>query len=52
MDRNKIIILLLSILVYEETDIGPVPGKNKDMTPEERERSFESMVGTLLESLC
>lgn len=40
------------ILVYEETDIGPVPGKNKDMTPEERERSFESMVGTLLESLC
>jgi purine-nucleoside phosphorylase len=39
-------------IIYQDTDIGPVPTTNKDMTPAEREQSFDSMVGSLLESLC
>ena len=38
--------------IYQETDIGPVPTKNKDMTALERETSFKSMTESLLESIC
>ena len=38
--------------IYQETVIGPVPTKNKDMTALERETSFKSMTESLLESIC
>ena len=36
------------ITVFEETDIGPVPTKMQDMTPEERERGFSEMIEGVL----
>ena len=41
----------LNKIYYEETDIGPVPKKNEDMTPEERERSFNKMIESIFNSL-
>ena len=38
-------------IYYEDTDIGPVPKKNEDMTPEERERSFNKMIESIFNSL-
>jgi len=40
------------MVVYEDTDIGPVPTTNKDMTASERERSFNKMIESIFNSLC
>ena len=36
------------ITVFEETDIGPVPTKMYDMTPQQRERGFSEMIEGVL----